>query len=60
MGSLFLPSYVTLRQQVQQIRSKNDAPLTITRDEWNRVADGAGVQGWECERALGLFHAFGE
>eukprot|EP00968_Pinguiococcus_pyrenoidosus_P014918 scaffold1364_cov383-Pinguiococcus_pyrenoidosus.AAC.3 len=60
MDSLFLPSYVALREEVQQLRSKEDAPLTITRDEWNGIANGAGVQGWECERALGLFHAFGE
>eukprot|EP00968_Pinguiococcus_pyrenoidosus_P013904 scaffold1267_cov135-Pinguiococcus_pyrenoidosus.AAC.1 len=60
MDSLFLPSYKALRDHIRQQRREESSPLTIARDEWDRLAESTGVQGWECERALGLFHAFGE
>eukprot|EP00968_Pinguiococcus_pyrenoidosus_P020826 scaffold2567_cov168-Pinguiococcus_pyrenoidosus.AAC.2 len=54
-------SYKRLRDRLRQLREEENAPLTISRVEWNQEARAAGLSDSDAiEQALELFHLFGD
>eukprot|EP00968_Pinguiococcus_pyrenoidosus_P024607 scaffold4863_cov158-Pinguiococcus_pyrenoidosus.AAC.1 len=54
-------SYKRLRDRLRQLREEENAPLTISREEWNQEARAAGLSDSDAiEQALELFHLFGD